>query len=309
MFTALTLAAVLLGQTPPATQVPPTEEPSRVDDVIVDGRSVVDQARDFVSEVAAPVNNRNLATWHGALCIGAANMGSVQHAQAMVDRVSEVALSLGLRPGEPGCEPNVLVIMTTDASAMAAELVERRPRTFRPNYTGAAQGRDELDAFIETDAPVRWWHISIPVDAATGTAAVRMPGGEPPIITKRPGASRLRSPLRDDMRKAFIIIDVDGIAEVSFAQLSDYVAFLVLAQTDPEADTSRYDTILNLFKGAPQQGLTAWDQAYLRALYSTDTTNITPNRHGSEVGRDLARELAAADRTSQVEGLSPDTAD
>ena len=104
----------------------------------------------------------------------------------------------------------------------------------------------------------------------------------------------MRSPLRDDMRKAFVIIDVDDVANVSFQQLTDYVAFLVMAQTDPEADTGGYDTILNLFKGGGADGLTAWDLAYLEALYASDTTQSNPNRHGSNVGRALARDIGLA---------------
>lgn len=303
MLTAITMAALLASQTAPepATQAAPAQaqDPVAVDDIMIDGRSLTDRSREFVSEIAAPANNRNLATWHDALCIGAVNMGTV-HGQAMVDRVSDVARELGLRPGAPGCEPNVIIVMSTDARSMASELVERRLRTFLPNWIGASQGRAELDAFIQTDRPVRWWHISIPVDAATGDPAVRLPGDDGPrVVNKRMGATRLRSPLRDDMRKVFVIIDVDDVANVTFDQLADYVAFLVMAQTDPEADTSGYDTILNLFSGAPQPGLTEWDRAYLQALYRTDTTQSTPNRHGSNVGRALARDIAGQIRQDE----------
>ena len=306
MLTAITLAALIAGQTPPAqTQ---SQEPAAVEDIVIDGSSLIDRSRGFVSEVAAPTANRNLATWSGTLCIGAANMGAV-HGQAMVDRVSDVARVLGLHAGQPGCDPNVIIIAAADAGEVAAELVERRQRVFMPGWTGASQGRSELDAFIQTDRPVRWWHISIPVDAATGEAAVRLPGEGPRVVNKRMGASRLRSPLRDDMRKVFIIIDVDDVANVTFDQLTDYVAFLVMAQTDPEADTSGFDTILNLFSGAPQPGLTDWDMAYLQALYRTDPTLSMPNRHGSNVGHALARDIGRQIRQDEREAQpEPDAA-
>lgn len=293
MFTAFAIAALIAGQTAPQTTPDPDEAVS-VEDILVDGRPLVDRAREFVSEIAAPPDNRNLATWRSEMCVMAVNMPRT-HGQALVDRVSQVALHLGVRVGEPGCEPNVVIALSADAPAMAAQLVERRERTFQPNWTGSSQGDAELNAFVQSTAPVRWWHISIPVDAATGEVAVRMPGDGDGVrvVNKRMGATRLRSPLRDDMRKAFVIIDVDDVANVTFEQLTDYVAFIVMAQTDPEADTSAYDTILNLFDGGGAQRLTAWDLAYLEALYASDTTQGNPNRHGSNVGRALARDIGA----------------
>ena len=299
MFTAITLAALIVGQTAPQTAPDPNASVA-VEDILVDGRPLVDRAREFVSEIAAPPNNRNLATWRTEMCVMAVNMPRT-HGQAIVDRVSQVALHLGVQIGEPGCDPNVVIAMSTDAPAMAAQLVERRERTFQPNWTGSSQGDEELNAFVQSTAPVRWWHISIPVDAATGEVAVRMPGDGDSlrVVNKRMGATRLRSPLRDDMRKVFVIIDVDDIANVSFEQLSDHVAFLVMAQTDPAADTSAYDTILNLFKGGGPERMTAWDLAYLEALYASDTTATNPNRHGSNVGRALARDIGGQIRDEE----------
>lgn len=304
MFMAFALAALIAGQTAPQT-APDPDEAVAVEDILVNGRPLVDRAREFVSEIAAPPNNRNLATWRTEMCVMAVNMPRA-HGQALVDRVSQLALHLGVTIGEPGCEPNVVIAMSTDASAMAAQLVERRERTFQPNWTGSSQGDEQLNAFVHSAAPVRWWHISIPVDAATGEVAVRMPGDGDGlrVVNKRMGATRLRSPLRDDMRKAFVIIDVDDVANVTFEQLTDYVAFIVMAQTDPEADTGAYDTILNLFHGGGPDRLTAWDLAYLEALYASDTTQSNPNRHGSNVGRALARDIGGQMR--EEERQSPD---
>ena len=70
-----------------------------------------------------------------------------------------------------------------------------------------------------------------------------------------------------------VILDIDQIGGVSGQQLADYVAMVTLAQIDPEADTSRYASILNVFD-APDSavGLTEWDQAYLRGLYDAERT-------------------------------------
>jgi hypothetical protein len=54
-----------------------------------------------------------------------------------------------------------------------------------------------------------------------------------------------------------------------WAALADYVSLVSLTQLDPNADTSHYPTILNLFSepGAPRS-MTEWDVAYLHGVYS-----------------------------------------
>lgn len=298
MFTAIALAALIAGQTAPATQTPPDEPAVSIEDIIIDGRPLVDRAREYVDEIAAPPRNRSLARWQGEMCVGTVNIPA-SYAQPMIDRVALVAQVLGIRPDDPGCDPRVLIVMTDDAAGVARDMVDRWPTAFRPNISGSARGEGDLDAFVESTAPVRWWHVSATVDADTGAPVMRQPGEAPPQIQKLVGATRLRSQFRDDMRKVFIIVDVDDVADVSFQQLADYVAFIALAQVDPDGETSGFDTILNLFKGAPQPGLTPWDMAYLEALYKSDTSVTTPNRHDGQVGQNLARQFARQTRADE----------
>lgn len=290
MFLALTIAGLLAGQTAPPPQIPSGDSSTSVEDIVVDGRPLVERARDYVGEVAAPPRDASLAKWEGDICVGAVNLRN-DLAQALVDRISSVAQTLGARPGEPGCDPRVIVVMTDDADGVAAQMVERWPRTFRPGVTGMARDEGDLEAFVASDAPVRWWHVSMTVDVDSGAPVMRMPGQGYRIIDRRVGASRLRSQYRDDMRKVFIVVDVDDVAEVSFEQLADYVTFIALAQVDPEGDTTGHDTILNLFRQSPPARLTGWDHAYLEALYKSDPSVTTPNRHDNQVAYGLAREL------------------
>ena len=56
-----------------------------------------------------------------------------------------------------------------------------------------------------------------------------------------------------------------------FRHCIENAAGAALAQIDPEADTSRYVSILNLF-AAPEatETLTDWDTAYLKGLYDAE---------------------------------------
>ena len=280
---ALALAASLfaapLPQTVPAPPVDPMTAPVDLEDVVVEGSRLEDTTERFVREVGAPARSRGLARWRGGVCAGVVNLRS-DAAQFIVDRVSDTARDLDLRVGAPGCEPSVLVIATTDAKTFTPQFVASRPRLFRVGGGGMDRGGVALTAFENSDRPVRWWHVSVPVDD-TGRIAVRMPGYcenecrysvdfAPKIRTT---SSRLLAQTEDDLKRVFIIVDVDKIADVSLEQLADYIAMVALAQIDPDADTEGYSTILNLFD-APGDipGLTQWDKAYLQGLYDAQRT-------------------------------------
>ena len=207
----------------------------------------------------------------------------------MADRVSEVALELGLPIGEPGCSPNVLIIATDDAPTLTAALVERSPNAFKPPYSGSSRSRLQLRRFIESDAPVRWWHVSLPVNSETGGIAVRIPGYPPP--TTGTMASRLTTVIENDLRRAYVIIDIDQAEGITFQQLADYVAMVAFAQIDPDADLSGFPTILNVFDNPTIAfGLTDWDQAYLGSLYGAELNQRNPNAQSGAVAALMFRE-------------------
>lgn len=293
---ALLLAATLLAPAPPAAMAMQAQQdqsrpetPVALGDVVVTGRPLDEMIREFVNEIAAPNRGRGIARWNSQICVGVANLRS-EAAQYIVDRVSTVAEDLGLEPGAPGCTPNVIVVASGDPDRLAGELVEGRLRAFRMGGTGMDRGGRALAAFVGSDAPVRWWQVSLPTDSETGDRAVRLPGEcyapciEPidfaPIINVN-AASRLTTQIVDYIFRTVVILDVDQVSRVSGQQLADYVAMVTLAQIDPQADTSRYASILNVFDDpGVAASLTDWDQAYLAGLYNAERTrkNLSSGR-------------------------------
>jgi hypothetical protein len=174
---------------------------------------------------------------------------------------------------------------------MATELVERDRRAFHLGVGGLDRGKVALEAFQKTDAPVRWWHTSMPVVGASRVRAIRMPGDTGPIYVPGEGIVNRGRPISDDLNKVIIIIDVDQLEGVSLAQLNDYVALVSLAQVDPDADTRSYSTILNLFdnpQGAP--GLSEWDAGYLQALYGSRwRERVNPGVQAAAITRIMRR--------------------
>ncbi|MES2861451.1 MAG: hypothetical protein V4701_08265 [Pseudomonadota bacterium] len=275
-------------------QVTPPQESSVLEDIQVVGResdaTLEARVDRFVDQISAPAGDYGPARWHRDVCVGAINFQPVA-ARAIVDRISEVALQLGLDPEDPGCEPQVLIIATNDGPGTAAGLVEREPRLFILGGDGMDLGRAALNRFQSSEQPVRWWHISLPVDADTGQRAVRLPGDNPdtPIIIQKFAASRLRSATRDNLQRAIIIVDTARLGDATFSQLADYVALLAMAQVNPAVDVRGQDSILNLFDNPSSvSGLTAWDMAYLHGLYEAELDAVSQNSRFGAVERGMA---------------------
>ena len=297
-----TLISALLLAAPVQASVPQAQEPSSVpatdlEDIVVEGRRLEEVTQDFVREVGAPAGGRGLARWRNGVCVGVANLQN-DAAQYIADRVSTVAQDLGLRVGDPGCEPSILIVATQDANAFTPQFVASRPRLFIVGGTGMDRGRNALQRFETNDQPVRWWNVSVPVDGDTGQIAVRLPGSVnggadngdansvmlfAPNIDVR-AASRLSTQIVDDTKRTFVIVDVTKISAISLAQLADYIALVSMAQVDPEADTSGYATILNVFDDPTQtEGLTNWDKAYLHGLYDATRTRKSQGASRTEI--------------------------
>lgn len=295
MITPLLFALTLFGQTAqdPEPQAAPDTPVTELDEVTVTGQRVREAVNTFLDEVTDPPRGRGPARWSDSVCVGAVNLRRTS-GQYMVDRVSEVALDLGLDIGEPGCSPNILILATEDGPGLARGLVSERPRAFRPGYSGASQSRESLQRFQANESPVRWWHVSLPVDSDTGAVAVSMPGEGPATVNVQ--GSLLRTEIRNDLTRAFIIVDFVRAEGVSLEQLADYVAMVAFAQVDPEARTLAFDTILNLFEdeAAPPR-MTDWDMAYLRSLYSAELNQRSSSAQRGAIASAMSRDRERAE--------------
>ena len=316
MFTALALTAALVATPAQDPVAVPQEAPTRLEDVIANARTLEEATEAFVGEVAAPVRRRGYARWHEGVCVGVVNL-SPEVAQFMVDRVSDRARELGLSAGEPGCHPSILIVATQNATPFTAEFVAIRPRLFRTGATGMDRGGAAFRNFMETDRPVRWWTVSQPTDADTGDATVRMPGVmygrgyadgggssaqdyAPKTVLR--GSGRLMVQYRQDIKRTFVIIDVDRLNGASLEQLSDYVAMVSLAQIDQDADTSAFDTVLNLFEDPTSvDGMTGWDTAYLQGLYGTSWYRINQDSQVREIARTVQRNYREGTAADEAE--------
>ena len=315
---ALTLAALLAASdpqvpmpaemTPQLAQTVPQSAPSDLEDITVVGRPLETMIRDFVNEVAAPNRHRGMARWHSKICVGVANL-SAEPRQYILDRVSTVAEDVGLDAGAPGCTPNVIIIATDQPDALSENLVRERRRAFRMGGAGMDRGGDALEDFVASDAPVRWWQVSMPVHSFTGQRAVRIPGecagacmgpmDMAPVLTSTT-SSRLGTQIVDNIFRTVVVLDIDQVSKVSAQQLADYLALVILAQIDPKADTSSYASILNVFEDPDSTpSLTSWDTAYLTGLYNAERTRANRRSGRGEIADSIQRAHGRLQRVEQ----------
>jgi hypothetical protein len=309
LLTAAALAAVhpdtpSLGVAPLSTQDRPAQEqavqdqPVQLEDLQVSGRRLQDMISDFVNEVAEPVRYRGLARWESPICVGVSNMRT-DAAEYIADRVSTVAADLGLQPGAPGCAPNLLIVAAADGGALAEALVKTSPRAFRMGGGGMDRGAAALRDFVNTPRPVRWWQMSAPVDKQTGEIVTRLPsscdfGCNSPSSSapqiRMTSASRLNSQIVDRIIRTVVIVDLAEVEGLNVNQLADYVAMVSLAQINPDADTTSYSSILNVFGAQPEAlQLTDWDTAYLAGLYSAERTRLDRRANRREITASIGR--------------------
>lgn len=286
---------------------------TQLEDVVVEGRALDDAARDFARTVGdTPPLGALPGRWTKPLCISAANL-KAPFGQQMIDGIAMTAVDVGLEVAGPGCATNVLIVGTDNGPRTANSLVEGARRRFRSKVDHAQHSFAALARFRESDAAVRWWHISVPRIRDTGDFAGRGGGDEAPgmlgtsggglPVISIGGASSIIAPtVRYDVEAVTVVVDFSKTEAVTMSALTDYVAMVVLAQVDPQADFRGQSSILNLFNQPATDGLTDWDQDYLRAVYTVDLSRNTPASHEGMI----ARRLANLQRERQLNDVGAD---
>ncbi|MDY6923758.1 MAG: hypothetical protein SWI22_07370 [Pseudomonadota bacterium] len=283
MITAPLLASLALAMAPPVVQDPVTD----LSDVVVLGSRRDEAAAErFVSGVAAPpFGVSGLAIWDRPICLVVDNLRPAT-ASAIRDRVAQRARSVGVEMADGDCRMNVLVVATADGRMTARSLVEEDIGAFRPAGELTNLDQRALRRFTDGDDPVRWWTVSLPVDVFTRRPLVARRGSSQPVQRKTPAYAYWGGSIRQVMASVVVVIDASKTGETPLEALADYIAFVVLAQVDATSTFDDSATILNLFRGGPSAAeLTAWDQAYLTALYETPVTWTSVSRHRREIAR------------------------
>jgi hypothetical protein len=292
---ALLLAATSAAAGPPA---PASPAPSPERDVVVTGQAPKAvrerQLQAFVKRAPALNNGEALARWVRPVCPVVAGMTEDQGEYVLM-RLFQVARAAGAPVIEDGrCTANVYIIATADPDALIKAWARRSPAIF------AGAQAAEVRKFEQTPRPVRTWYNArldrLTTDAESPFEGLELARNLP--VIHHAADTRLQSNSPYALSSAIIVIDSARLAGTKVGALADYLALAALVQLRAEADGGGAPSILSLFAppagSPPPDGLTAWDTAFLHALYHTSLEDLHQAstiavRMDEELGRGSAR--------------------
>jgi len=252
---------------------PQQSDPTTVDDVIVTGVAPQTIER-FVNAVT--IGRRRgqasdqIARWTDAPCVKTIG-GRPEANRAFSQQIAAAIKQLGVEARWERCSPNVMIVATLEPDKFSSIFTSRFQNRFFQSR------RSEYRPFLDQRGPVRWGHSvdwtgernSILAQGTGGPAS-----GVPSVAMPN---TRLRLSTAARIRRSLIVVDQTDIDDVPQQALAAYVAFAVLAELPRDLDLVGQDSILNLFRrdGGPVAfESTAWDIAFVRAVYQSD--NFAP---------------------------------
>jgi len=239
--------------------------------------------------------SRGLARWIDPVCPLVTGL-SKENGEYILGRVSQIAQAAGAPLGGEKCHPNLFIIVTKQPEADLRDLDKRHHEDVFGNAEPTV-----VENFIAGQRPVKTWYDTVQ----------KTPEGLPLVVQSFPGISQQYGvikppagleifpvrPANSDsavtnswsqashlvlnavwvMQRVFVIVDPTQFKGVTRGQLADYVALSGLAQIKLDTHLGNDPSILTLFDAAPQSasaGLTPWDQAFLRAVYTTQQKSM-----------------------------------
>jgi hypothetical protein len=281
--TLLSLCALRVGADTPdpersnATPSKPVNPP--LDTVTVEARrnrkELEKRVHQFLSSMIIRTPDWAFPRWRQPVCPITVGLLEEQ-GEFIVGRVSEIARQAGVALAPAKCAANFLVVAAQEPHALINNWRRRNPRLFDTEY-----GEAPFKRFLEVSRPVRVWYNAEFVlrDGMPFWADAVSEDGSTKRIYTRPrhlGGLMHYSDVRE-INTAIIILDTNMLHDYTVGQLADYIAVVGLAEIHLDTDPGDAPTILHLFRASGQSvgaGLSVWDQAFLKSLYSTPQEHV-----------------------------------
>jgi hypothetical protein len=257
------LAARELASGTTAIDQPALETPT----VTIEGHreQIAHEIRSFVYSFAVNDSGEPLARWQTAVCPMVAGLPK-DRGEAVFRHISEIVADAGVPPGGRDCRPNLLILVTPNPEASLQELWAENPGMMIDD-----RGRAGIERFIHGTQPIRAWHNACseaPTSAKGPRTGVRCTGS---TIGSLLSFESIRS-----IYSGIVVVDQERTGELTDRQLASYAAMIALVQTR-DTHIPRVPTILRLFNEpdlTKPQGLSNWDSAFLKALYSVNPGDV-----------------------------------
>jgi hypothetical protein len=232
----------------------------------------------FVDEYFYLENDEGPARWISQVCPSVVGMTRGE-GEFILLRLSRIAREVGVPLAGEQCKPANLYVIAT---ARPTEVLHAWDKKTHGEIFGDS-AIAVVDEFLDTPRPVRAWYNSTQVGAQSGAEGAAVlpsgvsmgsPGDLPvPSFARRDSGSRITRQATWSLKSVVVVVDKTKLSGVTWQQLADYVGMSAYSRFKPGTHHANAPTILDLFddlSGQPPPGLSAWDEAFLEALYHSD---------------------------------------
>ena len=265
----------------------------------------------FIKSAIRPTRGDQYARYHKRVCPVAMGLPE-EHNRVIEQRMLQVADAAGIKTGKPGCRTNMGIVIVHEAVDFMSEIRSSHPTIFNGI---SIIGRDRIMA---GSGPAYAWNIvetrggdgssegnsSGQFSNQVGTSTQSGGGGPIALHTSAPTNfrsyrspnSRLVKAVRQELNMSVVLIEKSALEGVDLRQVADYGLLRLLTDTrDIATDQVSERSILTLFSDRknsvePPLSITAWDFAFLKALYKTPS-NRTAAQQRSAMARKFDKEL------------------
>lgn len=283
--TALAAAALAAGGTVRAqTPAPPAANGSAagqpVGEVVVKGEMARPPAsfsravQGFVASSSQPSPVGTLSRWMSPVCPSVVGM-TRPYAEFLIQRIGDIAARAGAPRGKCA-RSNVRIVFTAQPQQLMDYVRAKEPDLL--GYHFATQEK-VVGRFQE---PIDAWHITRTRDEAGGSHIDDPYNQKDPAVAKggsyvvgSSNASRLVGAASSDFKFALVVVDSARVGKQPLGRIADQVAMLVLTNPRRPKACSPLPSLLDSLDpacpaSATVAAMTPYDEAFLKALYSTD---------------------------------------
>ena len=293
--TALALATAATAQNASPPAAPPadtiTVTGTRLSPEVLHQRAV-----DFVHATGVAAGEVAAARWTEPVCPHVVGLND-EPARVVEAKVRSVAADAGIALAPTPCRANVAVVFATDGAAVVRAMLARRASQF----AGVAPAA--IAALTRGTVPIRWWYSTEARDR-DGSPATTLPSpwsmgngeGGGSVIPMGPdttsvqhyATSLVSTETIRALRTATVVVDVTRTDGLPLGAVASFAAMVALAEI--RAGATPPGSVLGLFGGgAIERSPTAWDMAFLRALYRLPLDRTAARQRGR-----LVADLVAA---------------
>jgi hypothetical protein len=227
----------------------------------LDPTIVTRQAREVTRET--DIRSEPLPRFDGFACPGVIGL-TTQYAEIVVGRIRMIAEDLHIPLAPNGdCHPNIFISFTEDGRADMAAI---QKKTHLLSDVLSVRERQEL---LDEPGPVRVLSV-VETRMQNGAAMPRRRNlTDIPTATMEGGQSLISTATERHITQVVVLFDRAQATGKTLHQLADYAVMRVFARTRDAKGEGAPVSILGLFdEGASApDGMTAFDRAYLAALY------------------------------------------